>query len=88
MASSPRVPSAGRSAPLSPERTFVVQLAPPSPRGRVATGRVEHVTSGKAVCFASWRELQHFVADAVLNVEQRRRTRHPPTTDLNRSGKE
>lgn len=59
-------PKRAAAAPLSPDRTFVVQLAPPSRAGRVGAGRVEHVTSGKAAFFATWRQLQRFVVESLI----------------------
>jgi hypothetical protein len=70
---------------LSPDRTFVVQFAPPSRRGRVDSGRIEHLTSGAAAFYTSWRQLQRFVADAIAGAPttpspRRRRRGKAPTS--------
>ena len=53
--------------PLSPQRAFVVQFrAGPAPW----TGRVEHVTSGRAVRFRSAEELWAFLMRALTDVER------------------
>lgn len=47
------------------ELAFVVQLQaqPPHPSAEL-TGRVEHIASGQATCFASLAELQAFMGQA------------------------
>ena len=44
---------------LPAHRAFVVHFAPPLGRGRFA-GRVEHLTSGRAIQFGSLRALHAF----------------------------
>jgi hypothetical protein len=89
MATAPRSRvSRRRALPLSPSRTFVVQLGPPSARGRVHAGRVEHVSTGRAAFFASWRQLQRFVADSVLGTEPRRSPRSHSATGPDRAREE
>lgn len=75
------------ATPLSAGRTFVVQLGPPNARGQVAAGRVEHLTSGRAAFFESWRQLQRFVAESVL-AEMRERAAIARPSGADGPGKE
>ncbi len=51
------------SAPLSPQRAFVVHFhGAVSEESVPPSGRVEHVTSGEVHHFHSWPELAAFVA--------------------------
>jgi hypothetical protein len=48
--------------PLPAHRAFVVHFGAADRRGRRFTGRVEHLTSGAAIHFASLRALLAFIA--------------------------
>jgi hypothetical protein len=53
----------GSTAPLPPERAFVVQLrAQSGPTGELFVGRVEHLASGAADHFGCAAELITFIA--------------------------
>jgi hypothetical protein len=50
-------------SPLLPQRAFVVQFRSGTDVAQgTVSGRIEHVTSGQATLFASWAELQDFIA--------------------------
>jgi hypothetical protein len=53
----------GSTAPLPPERAFVVQLrAAPHPTGELFVGRAEHLASGAAERFGCAADLLAFMA--------------------------
>jgi hypothetical protein len=54
------------TAPLPPERAFVVQLRTPTdPTGELFVGRAEHLASGAAERFSCAAELLAFMAKAL-----------------------
>lgn len=56
----------GSTAPLPPERAFVVQLrARTDPTGELFVGRAEHLASGAAERFGCAAELLAFIAKAL-----------------------
>jgi hypothetical protein len=58
----PAHPAAVNESPLPPDRAFVVQLRAEGDAGtELFAGRVEHITSGAAECFASAEGLIDFV---------------------------
>lgn len=62
----PKATGAGNAgateAPLPQERAFVVQLRDqPDPAGELFVGRVEHMTSGRAVRFTCAADLMAFI---------------------------
>ncbi len=63
-------PPADKS-PLSPHRAFVVQLREQADAGHgVWTGRIEHVTSGRATHFQSLEELATFMAGVLTSLSK------------------
>ncbi len=62
-------PPAEAPSALSPHRAFVVQFRAETEVGQgLCTGRVEHVVSGQATCFASLEELLAFIAQVLATV--------------------
>lgn len=51
-------------------RAFVVQVAKPAPgEENVPLGRAEHLVSGQTTHFASWAELEAFIAQVLTKTE-------------------
>ena len=51
---------------------FVVQIAQPTPGDEnVPLGRAEHLVSGQTTHFASWAELEAFIAQVLTTVKER-----------------
>ena len=76
---------------LSAHRAFVVHLGAGGPGRRRASGRVEHLTSGRTTHFASFKELRAFFA-AILDAPapaapQGVTDSHPTDTPVERVGR-
>lgn len=54
------------------QRAFVVQVAQPtSGDENVPLGRAEHMVSGQAAHFATWAELEAFIAQVLAKTENK-----------------
>ena len=64
----PHPPAVVNESPLPPDRAFVVQFRAEGDAGtELFAGRVEHITSGAAECFASAEGLINFVTRMLVS---------------------